>query len=212
MKIYVYTSDARGGSADEEKLIKQSIFAYCSVKAENKEKTGSIADAGKTENREEFYKVIEKAEIKREENGKPYICAADTDFLSDIEFSVSHSGEFFACAVSDKRVGIDIQEVRDADIYGIAKRFFAAEERLYTDEKGELAFFDIWVRKEAVIKCTGKGMSQGLSSFSTVKNGVLADEIELDGEFCGKYRLHSLEISPVIKCAVCEFTGGSYGR
>lgn len=201
MKLYVYTSDAHGGSRDEEILIKQSIIAYCADSAE------------KVLEKAEIYKLVQDAEIKREKGGKPYIETSEKDESGrqqkkrPAEFSVSHSGEFFACLVSDKPVGIDIQEIRDADTCGIAGRFFSEEERKYAEAGGEDAFFDIWVRKEALIKCTGKGLSQGLASFSTVKNGVPADEIELEGEFRGKYRLRNIEISPVIKCAVCEFMG-----
>ena len=232
MEIYFYKSNAHGGSSEQEALIKKSLIDYVQKKYKGDRENRLC---GKEENEkdvlllEKLCDALNNAEIKRGEYGKPYIAVKDTDFagfdgsargaklLKCVEFSVSHSGGLFACAVAERKVGVDIQEIRKADTFGIAERFFADEERAYAKEHGEGGFFDIWVRKEAVIKCTGRGLAQGLSSFSTVgaqsldedKKTVFAllNEIELDGELHGKYSLLNVDISPEMKCAVCIFEG-----
>lgn len=99
----------------------------------------------------------------RTENGKPYLEGRD-----DIFFNRSHSGNICVCAVYDGEIGIDIQkhEKKKYSIDKIADRFFIPDEYFYlkslSDEKRELAFFDLWAKKESFVKYTGKGIA-GLS-------------------------------------------------
>ena len=96
--------------------------------------------------------------------GKPYPKGAE-----DVHFSLSHSGEWAVCALSDNPVGCDIEAMRNADMR-IAKRFFAPEEYEYLnsirdDGRRTEAFFRLWTLKESYIKCTGEGISRPLDSF-----------------------------------------------
>ena len=63
--------------------------------------------------------------LERTEDGKPFIPG-----LPDIHFNLSHSGEYIACAFSDKEIGLDLQEHSrpKTSILRIAKRFFTARE------------------------------------------------------------------------------------
>ncbi len=88
------------------------------------------------------------------ENGKPYVCNLK------VEFSISHSGDYVLCAVSDKKIGADIEWMRDIEDRLIS--FVCTErERLYvlenTSEK-QKRFFEIWTAKEAYFKCIGTGI------------------------------------------------------
>ncbi len=84
--------------------------------------------------------------ILKNEYGKPY-------FENGPYFSVSHSKDFVAVAVSDMPVGIDIQFCdRTINTSGVEKRFFTAAERLSTKD-----FFEIWTAKEAIVKKDGRG-------------------------------------------------------
>lgn len=91
-------------------------------------------------------------------NGKPYL--QDYPFY----FNLSHSGEYVFCAISDREVGVDIQQYRPADEARLARRFFSEEERkalegcLDREEQREL-FYRLWVRKEAYGKLTGEGIA-----------------------------------------------------
>ena len=94
------------------------------------------------------------------ENGKPL-----TDFCC---FSISHSDDLVACAVSDKPVGIDIEKKKP-----IKKRktypLFSKEESEYVNrsEDVSLAFLTLWTRKEAYIKAVG-GKLTDMAKFSLV--------------------------------------------
>lgn len=101
------------------------------------------------------------------ENGKPYV----EDL--DIEFNISHSGDMVVCAVDDKSVGIDIEQVRPIDLT-VAKHFCSEEELLnlfgYTPAEKDFSytaneallirFFKIWTEKEAYGKYLGCGLMQ----------------------------------------------------
>ena len=56
----------------------------------------------------------------RTETGKPYAKGLP------VEFNISHSGDMVVCAVDDKPVGIDIEEVRPIDLT-VAKRICTDE-------------------------------------------------------------------------------------
>jgi len=100
------------------------------------------------------------------EFGKPYL----VDF-PDFHFSISHSGAYAVCAVSeDGEVGVDIQKVKSAPM-NLAKRFFAQSEyqKLTLLPEGveqDKQFAMLWTMKESYLKFTGKGMQVELSSFS----------------------------------------------
>ncbi|MBQ4526836.1 MAG: 4'-phosphopantetheinyl transferase superfamily protein [Clostridia bacterium] len=90
-------------------------------------------------------------------NGKPYIKN------SDIHFSLSHSGTFAVCAISDSDVGADIEEITEFNPR-LAKRYFNKTEYDHifsksTPEEQRNEFFRIWTLKESYVKFTGKGIS-----------------------------------------------------
>ena len=101
--------------------------------------------------------------IEADENGKLYLPGVD-----DFFFSVSHSGEYAACVVSDVPVGVDIQK-KKATKANLAKRFFQWEEseRIAKAplEKQDDLFFRYWTGKESYLKLTGQGLSGGLNNF-----------------------------------------------
>jgi 4'-phosphopantetheinyl transferase len=90
-------------------------------------------------------------------HGKPKIVG------STLEVSISHSGDWVALVMTDGApVGIDVEEVRDAEVDGLAGICFSPPElttfKSIPDEDRRGAFFTYWARKEAVLKATGKGM------------------------------------------------------
>lgn len=97
------------------------------------------------------------------ENGKLYLPGVD-----DFFFSLSHSGEYAACVVSDVPVGVDIQQKRETKA-NIARRFFQCQEasRIESEPKEKQAemFFRYWTGKESYLKLKGQGILGGLDSF-----------------------------------------------
>lgn len=102
--------------------------------------------------------------ISRNKYGKPYLQG-----VKDFHFNISHSGHYVVIAVSEGKVGIDIEKKDKVD-YRIAERFFGnkeAREILASSEEDERidAFYRIWTLKESYVKAIGKGLTIPFSSF-----------------------------------------------
>ena len=112
--------------------------------------------------------------------GKPFL--ADGKF----SFSVSHSGKYYVLAACADNIGIDIQLYNEPRNWQkIAERWFNEREnaliKAMPSFQQEEMFYEIWSRKEAYAKFTGKGISS-LKDIPTVKNGELCDRFP-SGQF-----------------------------
>ena len=117
-------------------------------------------------------------EYAASEHGKPVFSEN-----KNIHFNLSHSGEYSVCAVSDKPVGIDIEEKQDC-VMGVADKYYNHEER-------KMDFIDVWTRKEAVVKADGRGIAADISQI----------DVSTDTAQCGgnTYRLYKID-APVGYC------------
>ncbi len=110
-------------------------------------------------------------EIAYAEKGKPYLPE-----FPGLFFSLSHSGDYVALALSCHPVGVDIQEERKLSD-ALQEKYFTKEERASGAKP-----FAIFSGKESYIKFTGEGMSRSFADFSvhlknktvTMKNHVIA--------------------------------------
>jgi 4'-phosphopantetheinyl transferase len=103
-------------------------------------------------------------EFDKNEYGKPHLVS-----FPDINFNITHSGDWVACAIDGKVVGIDVETIRPID-FKIAERFFSKDEvsdlfRQPEDERLNY-FYKLWTLKESYIKAEGMGLSIPLGSFS----------------------------------------------
>lgn len=93
-------------------------------------------------------------------NGRPLL-AGDH---GGIDFNLSHSGRFAACAlVRDERVGIDVETVDDhVDFHALLGHVASPIERQWLGsqpvEVARRNFYRMWVLKEACAKAIGKGL------------------------------------------------------
>ena len=105
-------------------------------------------------------------------NGKPE--------LDGIFFNLSHSKTMVICAVGEKSVGCDIEQISKAP-GKVADRFFNERELRYLnqipEEKRNKEFYRLWTMKESYIKMTGEGMQLPLQQFEL-----------LHGEYVQVYR------------------------
>lgn len=99
------------------------------------------------------------------EAGKPFFPTAP-----QIKFSISHSGDYWVCAFGAFEIGLDMQQHTECRSRDISKRFFHPEEveHLEACAYSPAEFFKIWTAKESYVKFTGKGLSQGLDTFSVM--------------------------------------------
>ena len=108
------------------------------------------------------YYIEEMPEILRDEMGKPY-------FKEQIlQFNVSHSGEYLAIAISEKEVGVDLQEPKDIK-EGLYRKVVQPEENGLIGEERQKDFLRLWALKESFVKAEGKGLRISMKDYYFVK-------------------------------------------
>lgn len=88
------------------------------------------------------------------DRGKPYFID------SSLHFSITHTKRHVFCALSDRPVGIDAEELdRNIDLRLAEKILSPGEKAQYlaTEDK-RLALLTFWVLKEAAAKASGEGL------------------------------------------------------
>jgi len=135
--------------------------------------------------------------------GKPYLLE-----YPDFHFSLSHSGDVVALAVSKQEIGLDVQEYvtikRD-----LAKRFFSKEEQeMLLKQKDEDSyrklFFMLWSIKESYVKFTGVGMSHGLDTFHIdFSKNEIKEKGNIQQDADAKYEYFELKELPGYAISVC---------
>ena len=108
----------------------------------------------------------EQIEFAYSDRGKPMLSQG---FADTLQFNLAHSGDLALLAISPNGpIGVDVECIRtikDAD--GLVARFFSSRENALfqklSDDQKPGAFFNLWTRKEALLKATGEGIAGPLS-------------------------------------------------
>lgn len=97
--------------------------------------------------------------------GKPELALA-SDCLP-CHFSLSHSGNCIAIALSEQAVGVDLETRCPPSWKSIARRFFSDSEQAWIAqaECPEIAFVRLWTMKEAAVKLSAGTLLRGLRDF-----------------------------------------------
>lgn len=116
--------------------------------------------------------ALDQIDLPRTSAGKPYF-PDDPDF----HFNLSHSGEYVAFGIGSAPLGVDCEQMRSArDQNAIARRFFAPAEQQWLAEcptaERPRRFFELWSRKESLLKATGMGLSGSLASFDATPSST----------------------------------------
>jgi len=118
---------------------------------------------------------VSAIELSEADNGKPFL-ASIAHPANSLQFNVSHSDTHYivAFAAANAPLGIDIEAYEpNSDLLALAHSQFSMTEQqgvINASDNTELltqCFFNIWTRKEAVIKAHGGGLSIPLASFDT---------------------------------------------
>ena len=129
-------------------------------------------EKGRVYKSEEIVRALFGFELNHDEHGSPYI--AGSSLQAERFISITDTKNYWACAIEDYPIGIDMEESGRVIKPEIAKR-------LHKDEQDYLAalseggrewseeFLSIWTRKEAYSKLCGKGLKLGFSRFSVLE-------------------------------------------
>ena len=96
------------------------------------------------------------------DTGKPF-------FENGPFFNISHSGRYIVMAVSNKEVGVDIEENIQKDFTALLRIFNEIEAKMI---KEHADFYYLWCAKESLIKCTGSTISKIKEIPSLPLNGL----------------------------------------
>ncbi|MEL4106556.1 4'-phosphopantetheinyl transferase superfamily protein [Oscillospiraceae bacterium WX1] len=106
--------------------------------------------------------AFDKTAVICDEMGKPVF-----EHLPNCHFNISHTKYAIAAIMSSQPVGVDVERVRDVD-RRVAETAFTGSELSWLDEAEtencRQRFFEIWTKKEAVLKQSGKGLAGGLKT------------------------------------------------
>lgn len=137
--------------------------------------------------------------ISVNEYGKPYL-----PNHIDINFNISHSGEYVICAMDSAPIGIDIEKEKLRDFETIQSHFFAPQEISYLSNCKEFRvqslFYDIWTRKESYLKAIGTGFYADSALFSVVDLNGFVPTLEFGMH---KWFFKPYNDIPNYKVAVC---------
>ena len=198
-KIIVYSLEFKDDLLSEDLVseinsLLPEIFRLYMDTAKKNQKISFCAKVLLNEIMEEEFGVKDALlEYQTETNGKPYFKN------HKIHFNYSHSDNLLVlafCATSP--IGIDIQQHKKVS-EGVVNRITTDDEKLFLNKSSLINadFFNIWCRKEAVVKCSGVGIKTGLKRFSVLENETILDE--------KKYFIKTLKINNNFSCAVASF-------
>jgi 4'-phosphopantetheinyl transferase len=101
--------------------------------------------------------------------------------FKNIDFNLSHSGEYILVATGLGAIGIDVEYMKPGFEYepvlGIC---FGPEEISYikSSDNESLSFYTFWTRKEAVLKATGEGLIDNLPEINCVDDVVYREKTQ----------------------------------
>lgn len=106
--------------------------------------------------------------------GKPFLA----NNKNKIQFNMSHSKEYAAYIIAlENQVGIDIEwEDKDVNIEEITELVLSPTERIHFNRLNEREkvhnFYEIWTKKEAIIKAIGQGLSYPIKMIDTIGSAL----------------------------------------
>ncbi|NBW37145.1 MAG: 4'-phosphopantetheinyl transferase superfamily protein [Cytophagia bacterium] len=96
--------------------------------------------------------------LKRNSFGKPFLPT------HPIGFNVSHSGDYVVAVCAEStQVGVDIEQNRSIDISAYESIFHTDEWAYLQSENTADAFFEVWTKKESLLKARGTGFQVDLA-------------------------------------------------
>jgi len=137
-------------------------------------------------------------------HGKPKLEKREHQYL---HFNMSHSGDLILFGISRSPIGVDVEEIsRGVDIKRISDSYFSPNEKNVVEmapggEK-ENVFYEIWTKKEALIKGIGKGLGIPLNNFCVTSDRSGCVKWKPENQFSSsEWYVGSVETMPSYKAA-----------
>ncbi|MEN5057163.1 4'-phosphopantetheinyl transferase family protein [Sphingobacterium kitahiroshimense] len=125
-------------------------------------------------------------------HGKPWI--PDWKF-----FNISHSGDLVLLSYGDMNLGIDIEMHEDLDPFLLTDNLHPEEFHYLNTSKDKIkAFYDIWVRKEALLKAVGTGLTNNLHELNCLGNSIFYEGT--------KWYYSDIDFYNGYSCCVCSMS------
>lgn len=137
-------------------------------------------------------KPLSESNIKYSKFGKPYFSN------ETLNFNISHAGKIVICVLIDGHtVGVDIEEKKHQIFNSFKSRMTKNEwEQIIQSDDQSDTFLTYWVRKEAVVKAHGQGLSIPLHSFEIINNKTVINK--------DTYYLKQIKIDPKYTCFIAS--------
>lgn len=142
-------------------------------------------------------------------NGKPRL--ADMFGRPTISFNLSRSNRIALYAFTRYReIGVDIEQIHEiSEMEQIAERFFSVKENIslcaLPERKKREAFFNLWTRKEALMKAIGDGLSRPLDKFDVLMvpgESTRLLKIDEDSNAESRWYIQDLKLAPGFAAAL----------
>jgi 4'-phosphopantetheinyl transferase len=112
-------------------------------------------------------------EIMIGENGNPY------DSQNRYYFSISYSYPFALCVLSDKPIGVDMELLSNLTLDEIELFCHPDELDRLGDAPTQRELYQIWTKKEAVLKLLGTGFQRNPEEINTYADSRMIDDKEI---------------------------------
>lgn len=99
---------------------------------------------------------VNNVELQYNQYDKPFLAGKE-----DIYFNISHSGKMVVCAISDRPIGVDIEEKQHFE-NDVIKNIYNENEIIYISKyyaDKDCGYTELWTIKESIMKYYGSGLS-----------------------------------------------------
>lgn len=140
----------------------------------------------------------EDVPLCRGKHGKPYL-----DGREDLHFNLSHSGHIAALALSDRPVGIDVEQCRVFSDALLRRVFLPEELAAAPAENPDRYYTGLWTVKESVMKYFGAGLTLAPRKIRVFSGSAL--RVSAEGFLCEGLRFTTLPLADCMLTVCAEY-------